>query len=202
MEIGTRERIIEHAAGQFLSNGIRNITMDELAEQLGMSKRTIYELFKDKKELVMECMKYFEKEKAKFNQEILRSSENSFDALLNLFNANRDILLKTSRSFYDDIKKYFPEVSQYRECQKKNLKNLFNDIFQEAKEEGFVLESLDPAILSELFTEELFSFFDEKQLLQEKFRFKEFYETMYLTFFRGIATDKGRAVINNHTDNN
>lgn len=202
MEIGTRERIIEHAAGQFLSNGIRNITMDELAEQLGMSKRTIYELFKDKKELVMECMKYFEKEKAKFNQEILRSSENSFDALLNLFNANRDILLKTSRSFYDDIKKYFPEVSQYRECQKKNLKNRFNDIFQEAKEEGFVLESLDPAILSELFTEELFSFFDEKQLLQEKFRFKEFYETMYLTFFRGIATDKGRAVINNHTDNN
>lgn len=202
MEIGTRERIIEHAAGQFLSNGIRNITMDELAEQLGMSKRTIYELFKDKKELVMECMKYFEKEKAKFNQEILRCSENSFDALLNLFNANRDILLKTSRSFYDDIKKYFPEVSQYRECQKKNLKNLFNDIFQEAKEEGFVLESLDPAILSELFTEELFSFFDEKQLLQEKFRFKEFYETMYLTFFRGIATDKGRAVINNHTDNN
>lgn len=202
MEIGTRERIIEHAAGQFLSNGIRNITMDELAEQLGMSKRTIYELFKDKKELVMECMKYFEKEKAKFNQEILRSSENSFDALLNLFNANKDFLLKTSRSFYDDIKKYFPEVSQYRECQKKNLKNRFNDIFQEAKEEGFVLESLDPAILSELFTEELFSFFDEKQLLQEKFRFKEFYETMYLTFFRGIATDKGRAVINNHTDNN
>lgn len=202
MEIGTRERIIEHAAGQFLSNGIRNITMDELAEQLGMSKRTIYELFKDKKELVMECMKYFEKEKAKFNQEILRCSENSFDALLNLFSANRDILLKTSRSFYDDIKKYFPEVSQYRECQKKNLKNRFNDIFQEAKEEGFVLESLDPAILSELFTEELFSFFDEKQLLQEKFRFKEFYETMYLTFFRGIATDKGRAVINNHTDNN
>ena len=59
METSTKERIIEHAALQFLNNGIKNITMDELAEQLGMSKRTIYELFQNKEELIMESLKYF-----------------------------------------------------------------------------------------------------------------------------------------------
>ena len=101
----------------------------------------------------------------------------------------------------ESIKSAASLLAGHRECKKKRVKNGLNDIFQKAKEEGFVLDNLDPAILSELFTEELFAFFDEKQLLQEKFRFKEFYETMYLTFFRGIATEKGREVINKHTDN-
>ncbi|HOU69155.1 MAG TPA: TetR/AcrR family transcriptional regulator, partial [Paludibacteraceae bacterium] len=48
-ETDIRARVIEHAAKKFAANGIKSITMDEIAEQLGMSKRTLYELFKDKK---------------------------------------------------------------------------------------------------------------------------------------------------------
>ena len=47
-----RERIIEHAMEMFATQGIKSVRMDDIASQLGMSKRTLYELFGDKEELL------------------------------------------------------------------------------------------------------------------------------------------------------
>ena len=53
-----RQRIIEEAAVMFRTYGIRAVTMDMLATQLGISKRTIYEVFRDKDELLHGCLKW------------------------------------------------------------------------------------------------------------------------------------------------
>lgn len=201
MEIGTRERIIEHAAWQFLDNGIKNITMDELAEQLGMSKRTIYEFFKDKKELVMESMNFLTKKRSAIHKEVYETAENSFDALLKLYKANQEGLIKISRKFADDLKKYFPEANQNREESKKKIHDGLLITFQKAMDEGFILKSLNPSVLSYLLTEEIFYILDENQF-KDKLKFMEIYETMCLTFFRGIATNKGREIINRYFDEN
>ena len=52
-----RERIIEGAAELFKTYGIKSVTMDSLANHLGMSKRTIYEVFSDKDELLIGVLK-------------------------------------------------------------------------------------------------------------------------------------------------
>ena len=58
-----QERIINEAGLLFSKYGIRSITMDALAEDMGISKRTIYEKFKDKDTLLMEVIKYFKTNK-------------------------------------------------------------------------------------------------------------------------------------------
>ena len=50
-----RKRILTEATNLFFQNGIRDITMDNIAEKLGISKRTIYETFKNKSELLINC---------------------------------------------------------------------------------------------------------------------------------------------------
>ncbi|MGB4204082.1 MAG: TetR/AcrR family transcriptional regulator [Bacteroidales bacterium] len=54
----TRERILAKASEMLTSLGVRNVTMDALSASLGMSKRTIYEHFRDKEELVIESIRY------------------------------------------------------------------------------------------------------------------------------------------------
>ncbi|MGL5317339.1 MAG: TetR/AcrR family transcriptional regulator, partial [Bacteroidales bacterium] len=54
MEI--KDRIIEVSFEQFALNGIKSVTMDEIARNMGISKRTLYENFKDKESLVRACI--------------------------------------------------------------------------------------------------------------------------------------------------
>ena len=54
-----RERIIVESGHLFGRYGIRTMTMDALAEEMGISKRTIYERFKDKDTLLMEVLRYY-----------------------------------------------------------------------------------------------------------------------------------------------
>ena len=51
-----RERIIDTALNSFATHGIKSITMDDIAAALGISKRTLYEVFSDKETLLMECI--------------------------------------------------------------------------------------------------------------------------------------------------
>ena len=59
-----KERIIEQAMHMFVSQGIKSVRMDDIAQQLGVSKRTLYELFGDKEGLLYLAMdRYFEKKR-------------------------------------------------------------------------------------------------------------------------------------------
>lgn len=199
METSTKDRIIEHAAWQFLNNGIKNITMDELAEQLGMSKRTIYELFQNKEELIMESLKYFVQLNTAKQKKIYESSENSFVALLSLYKSNKEGFLRVNHRFIDDLKKYFPKICKLHDDSKVKTNEFLTKIFNDAIEEGFILDTLNPAILSHLFTEEMSIVFEKSSA---SFQFMEVYETLCLTFFRGIATSKGLEAVKNYTEEN
>ena len=74
MEI--RERIITEAGTLFARYGIRSVTMDTLAEEMAVSKRTIYENFRDKDELLLEVIKFFKLQQMKEVSEVIRNAEN------------------------------------------------------------------------------------------------------------------------------
>ncbi|MBR4839503.1 MAG: TetR/AcrR family transcriptional regulator [Paludibacteraceae bacterium] len=198
METSTKERIIEHAAWQFLNNGIKNITMDELAEQLGMSKRTIYELFQNKEELIMESLKHFVQKNNSKQKEIYKSADNAFVALLSLYNSNKEGFLRVNHRFIDDLKKYFPKISKMHEDSKEKNSEFLTKIFDDAQKDGFILKTLNPAILSHLFAEQMAIVFEKSS----KFQFMDLYETMCVTFFRGIATEKGLEAIKKYIEEN
>ena len=60
MDANVKERVIKTAANLFVRHGIKAITMDYIAGQMGMSKRTLYENFKDKDSLLLSCIYYLE----------------------------------------------------------------------------------------------------------------------------------------------
>ena len=108
MEI--REKIIVGAGKLFTEKGIRMVTMDLIAQNLGISKRTIYENFKDKDELLSDFLLYAFEEHRKKAEEILSVSENVIEAMFNwgLFNHNE--MNKINPLFFEDLKKYHADI--------------------------------------------------------------------------------------------
>ena len=198
MDSEIKDRIIERAVVLFTENGIKGITMDDLAQHMGMSKRTIYEYFKDKKELVNECILYFEHLRDKKTKEIFDSSENMFEALLKLYQESLINMQKINKNFFDDIKKYFPETNQCRIQKKEEKIKKIAQFFKKGVELGLIRKELNVEVLSAL-AEETNLLFSSNSLLISKFSFFDIYQTLFITFLRGIATGKGLSIIDTFT---
>ena len=80
-----RERIIMTATEAFTLKGIKCITMDDIAAALGISKRTLYEVFADKESLLKECILHKQAERDKYLQAIYEQSNNVLEVILAVF---------------------------------------------------------------------------------------------------------------------
>ncbi|MBO5863031.1 MAG: TetR/AcrR family transcriptional regulator, partial [Paludibacteraceae bacterium] len=183
------------AAALFVESGIKGITMDELAEHLGMSKRTIYEHFADKKELVKECVIFIDNKKDELAKDAVKHSKNVIETLLTLHLDNLKMMGSVNRKFADDIKKFYPELHNY--FQEKRESSVYSTInfLQKGVEEGVVRDDQNVEIYANLLHEEMYLLFDNRSIHLSEFSVKEVYSVMFLCFLRGIATNKGLAVI-------
>jgi AcrR family transcriptional regulator len=195
MESEVKDRIIESAGVLFTENGIKGITMDDLAQHLGMSKRTIYEYFQDKNELVNECILHFEHLRDKKTKEIFETSENMFEALLKLYQQSLINMQNINKNFFYDIKKYFPEINKRHLQRKEEKVKKTAQFFKEGIELGLIRKDLNVEVLSALAEEINLFLFDSDSFLLRKFSFFDIHKTLFLTFLRGIATDKGLSII-------
>ena len=93
-----RERIIDTALNSFATHGIKSITMDDIAAALGISKRTLYEVFADKESLLKECILQKQAERDKYLQEIYEQSNNVLEVILAVFQKSNNIICNHKRS--------------------------------------------------------------------------------------------------------
>lgn len=105
-----RERIITAATEAFTSQGIKSITMDDIAAALGISKRTLYEVFSDKESLLKECILKAQAERDKYLQEVFEQSHNVLEVILAVFQKSIEMFHQTNKRFFEDIKKYQNDV--------------------------------------------------------------------------------------------
>ena len=80
-----REKIIETANTQFQTHGIKEVKMDDIAAALGISKRTLYQLFKDKEELLYESIRYGHKLSVDKAKQLIRNASDTMDVILSLY---------------------------------------------------------------------------------------------------------------------
>ncbi|MDC7179420.1 TetR/AcrR family transcriptional regulator, partial [Bacteroides cellulosilyticus] len=111
-----RERIIDTALNSFATHGIKSITMDDIAAALGISKRTLYEVFSDKETLLMECLLKAQREGDAYVKDVYEKASNVLEVLLKLYQRSIEKFHNTNKKFFEDIKKY-PKV--YAELMKR-----------------------------------------------------------------------------------
>lgn len=137
-----RERIIMQATDFFSLYGIKNISMDALASSLGISKRTIYEHFKNKEEILKNCILASQEERKREVAEIMRQSENVMAGCLQLINHYKHARLPTDL-FWIDIYKYYPEIYQSLQDSIEKSNTYFKQLLEKGIQDSYIREDID-----------------------------------------------------------
>lgn len=183
-----RERIVGIAVTLFSTHGIKSITMDEIAASLGISKRTLYEVFPDKETLLEECILKGQQEAGAFIKDVLATSSNVLEVLLKCYLRTIEKFHATNKKFFEDIKKY-PRA--YELMKRDNNRNSEDTIrfFKEGVKQGIFRDDVNFAIVNLLVREQLDILMNTD--LCDKYSFLEVYESIMFTYLRGISTAKG-----------
>lgn len=192
----TGDRIIEEATKQFFQFGIRNVTMDGIASELGISKRTVYEHYKDKTALVYQCMEnIFLRHQEKIS-EVLSASKNVIEIFSEFMQEGIRAMNTINPAFFHDLKRFYREV--WIAFHHKNLEqsyDLIERLLKKGIDEKLFRDNIDLKIVAKLFLEQTNIIMDERIFPRNEFNLPDIYQNLTINFMRGISTGKGIEII-------
>ncbi len=192
-----RERITEEAAKLFLKYGIKAVSMDMLANQMGISKRTIYEVFSDKDELIAGVLKLMAVKQKELVEKLFCESENVIEAIFKLFEIMSEHLSKMNPVFSLDMKKYHAGLlSKLQETNEMPFVRTNAEMIARGIREGVFRENIDVEITNKCLYEVMRMSDDRDIYNQGDFDKKHVFRDFYINYLRGISTPKGLDLIN------
>lgn len=192
-EVNSKEKILIESEALFMKFGVRSVSMDDIARHLSVSKKTLYQHFADKDELVtMMAQRHMKQDKETF-EAISKQSKNAIDELVKISELMKRDLQDMNPSLLFDLQKFHTKAwnvwLDYRDnyVRKSVVRNLKQGIA-----EGYFREELNPEIIATLRIEGLELGFDTKKFPQGKFNFSEVQLHIFNHFIYGLLTDKGK----------
>jgi AcrR family transcriptional regulator len=194
MEI--KERIKLKADELFRSYGIRSVTMDEIANQLGVSKKTIYHSFSDKNELVDEvvidilkynkncCNQYKER-----SQNAIHEVYMAMELLQVIFDNMNPVIL------YDIERNHPASYKRFEDYKYKFLFDLVKQNIERGKKEELYRPEIDPDVIAKIRLETMMMPFNEHLFPKNKFSLGLLQQQLIEYFLFGIASLKGYKLI-------
>ena len=177
----------------FLKYGFKSVGVDDIAKELGISKKTLYQEFKDKNEIVVDCVRAFMHQEEITTQEILLSSENAIDEVIQIAKVITQKMDHLHPSVHFDVEKYYPVANKIFEKHKSEFVfNCIKDNVHRGIKEGLYRSNLDADIISGLFVHKMNLFIDRDGFGNKNYSFKEVYLEMIRYHIRGMASEKGR----------
>jgi len=187
-----KERILQKADELFTKYGIKSITMDEIAAQLGISKKTIYLSFTDKNEMVAQV---FDRHLSQSRAHCIQDKENAKDAVQEVLLGSEmfcNIMQSINPYVLYDLKKYHPDVFKKFTDFKNHF--LFTCIWQNLKrgiKEELYRADIDLEIMTRLRLESVMVAMNFELFPSQKFRFTDVEHEAVNHFLYGIVTTKG-----------
>lgn len=191
-----KDRIIEGASGMFMSFGIKSVTMDMLAGELGISKRTIYEIFADKDELLMEVLTRMARKQKEQIKRILEESDNSLVAIFRMLEINRDNFQSMTPAFQADLKKYHHDVLMNK-VDKSEMPDYRNhmEVIEKGIKEKLFRADVNPDLANRCLFSLGMSIMDNDIYPFDQFSRRDVIRNIFINYIRGISTQKGLDLI-------
>jgi AcrR family transcriptional regulator len=193
-----RELILKTALEQFSRFGIKEVKMDDIASTLSISKRTIYEQFNDKEQLLLESLKLHNKIIHNEGKQIVRNASHTLEIILKLYDKYIDIISGINKKFFTDLKKY-PEICKRKRHSEEQNDKRFLAWIEEGRKQGWFREDANLEIFSYILRQNLETIFTAKMDSEEnalsKFPPQELGRTLIIFYLRGISTPKGEEII-------
>ncbi len=195
----TKARILAATHELFMKYGIRSISMDDIAKHLSISKKTIYQSYKDKDELVHELMKEKLKEDARGFKEMEKVSANVIDEVFNIMKHMSQVIGKMNPSVFYDLQKYHPNTWKlFKEFKEDFIMKMVEGSLMRGIKQGLIRPEINTRIISRMRMEQIEMGFNPAVFPPEKFKILDVQLSMIDHFLYGICTLKGHKLINKY----
>ncbi len=195
----SKERILEKAEDLFIKHGVKRVTMDDIATHIGISKKSIYQYFSDKNEMVSVI----------FEKHIEQSRVNCLHNLEKAENAIHEVLVGSetfcttirsmNRHVLFDLEKYHPEV--YKRFNEFKNDFLYKSIVQNLERgirEGLYRSDLNLQVITRFRLLNLLLPMNGEVFPEQNFSFSEVERELVTHYLNGIATLEGLALLNQY----
>lgn len=198
-----KDEIISKSEDLFLTLGFKNVTMDDIASVMGISKKTIYTHFSNKIELVrvvtFSILEHIYQEIERINKSAVNPIEELYQIKMFLMNYLRN----ESGSAQYQLKKYYPKVFEQLEIKK--FEKMHSSV-ERSLNKGIELElfrsNIDVAFISRVYFVGMSGIRDTSVFSEDQFN-KNYLLESYLEYhLRAIVTDQGLSILNQYIEKN
>ena len=189
-----KKHITTSATNLFSRNGIKRVSMDDVARKANVSKRTLYEFFKDKEALLIGVLENLREPFAEHIELLNRSTGTALDILLLFYEKIMERPVWLCDDFFDDIIRY-PNAFQAFVDNKRRFMVKIIELLKRGEKEKVFVSDVNYDIISLMAQQHLSR--SEPSDIYTKYSHEEVHNTIFYIFLRGICTDTGRDILEN-----
>lgn len=198
-----RQKLLHKASELFLTLGVKSVTMDDLAENMAISKKTIYEFYANKYDLVKATTEFiFEKIMLEIEQICDEDNESS---IKNLFAINKYVnkQLKEDINTEYQLQKYYPDI--YAELSAKKFKVIIEGItenLEKGVENGLYRKDINIPMVARFYYIGHTTLKNKEIFPSEHYKLNNIVKQYLIYHIRAIATEKGIEELEKYLKNN
>jgi len=188
-----KEEILKKTFDLVMKYGIKSVSMDDISKSIGISKKTIYQYFENKRALIAEVLDDHIRKDEEDITEIIANSQNAINEIIEIARHILSFLRGMSPSMIYDTQKYYPR--QWEKVERQHFsffRNIIKSNIERGQKEGLYNEDLNPEIISRLYVRQTLAIADESTFPLNEYDRGELYKTLITYHVRGLMTTKGR----------
>lgn len=176
--------------------GIKSITMDDVARDLGISKKTLYQMVESKDALVVKVLgHHISREKTQCDW-LVKESTNAIDEIFTIMDANSQELAQMKTNIVNDLQKYHRAAwVMIRNFQHDFVLKIIHENLIRGRKEGYYRDDFDIDIVARLHLSTAFNLFDEQLFPSASMSKINLFKEYMMHFLHGIVSSKGLAYI-------
>jgi AcrR family transcriptional regulator len=195
-ESSDRGRILEAAARRFMELGISKVTLDEIASDLGMSKKTMYKYFPSKEDLLKNIIHERIKRNGKRFNDIMGSSSPFGEKLQEIFTFVGREFSTPSKQFILDLRRLAPDLwEEADEFRRTTIVTNVRSMIEKGKEEGMIRKDLDSDLFVLVFLNAVQNIVNPQTLSEYPFTALQAFRGILRIIFEGALTEKASATL-------
>jgi AcrR family transcriptional regulator len=195
-----RQEIINVSRALFEKHGIKPITMDMIAKSMKISKRTLYEIFRDKESLLVETLNHIRRKEHENIDKFSETNGNVLEVILYTLHRRVEQMRSINPRFLTDLSGYPTVLEAMRKENEQSMEDA-NKFFLRGVKQGLFREDINFKIFLELMQiqmrEVVFN-----PLINREATPAEVHNSVILVSLRGISTEEGLKVINGYVEMN
>lgn len=187
--------LVEEIFSYVVEKGPSRMSMDSLASRLGMSKRTIYELFGSKDNMLAEVFDYHHNKQVTVMSGIFAESKNALEGLANVIAYQQEFFRKTNSAFFRDMDERFKHLRPKFDIRSAHISNQIAEIIGSGRKQGVIRENCDIILQLTLFRIQMESLKRMEDFFPPHITLYEAYQAIAQSFLRSIATPEGIEIL-------